>query len=32
MKDVFVVDNNDTEEAKLITKEYRFCLAALMQS
>jgi hypothetical protein len=32
MKDLFVVDNDNMEESKLITKQYRFCLAAVMQS
>jgi hypothetical protein len=30
VKDVFVVDNEVT--SKLVTKQYRFCLAAVMQS
>jgi hypothetical protein len=32
MKDIFVVDTDDTEESKLITKQYRLCLAAIMQA
>jgi hypothetical protein len=32
MNDEFVVDNDDTEEVRLITKQYRFCLAAGTQS
>jgi hypothetical protein len=32
MKDVLIVDNDDTEESKLIMKEYRFCLAAAMHA
>jgi hypothetical protein len=32
VKDIFVIDNGDTEESKLISKQYHFCLAAVMQS
>jgi hypothetical protein len=32
MKFVFIIDNDDREESKLITKHYLFCLAAVMQS
>jgi hypothetical protein len=31
-KFVFIIDNDDREESKLIMKHYLFCLAAVMQS
>ncbi len=32
LKDIFVANNEDTEESKLITMQYPFYLAAVVQS